>query len=47
MEDELENPLQKKQRKKKMKQYHYKDVFDKTPYPLKKITIVPNKKKQN
>jgi hypothetical protein len=45
MEDDMENPLTKKPRKKRMKQYKYKDVFDKTPYPEKKITIVKNKKK--
>ena len=41
----MENPLMKKQRKKKQKQYKYKDVFDKTPLPEKKITIIKNKKK--
>ena len=45
MEDDIENPLMKKQRKKKQKQWKYKQVFDKTPFPEKKITIVPNKKK--
>lgn len=47
MEEDFENPLEKKQRKKKQKQYKYKDVFDNSAKPLKKITIVPNKKKQD
>ena len=47
MEDEYKNPLQKKERKKKQKQYKYRDVFDNPAKPMKKITIVPNKKKEN
>jgi hypothetical protein len=47
MENEMDNPLMKKQRKKKQKQYTYKDVFDNPAKPLKKITIVKNKKKEN
>ena len=47
MEDEYKNPLQKKERKKKQKQWKYKQVFDNPVNPNKKITIVPNKKKEN
>lgn len=46
MEDDMENPLQKKQRKKRVKQWKYKDIFDKSPFPEKKLTIVKNKKKE-
>jgi hypothetical protein len=45
MEDDIDNPILKKQRKKKQKQFLYKHVFDNTPFPEKKITIIPNKKK--
>ena len=47
MEDDMENPLQKKERKKPMKQWKYKHIFDKSPFPEKKLTIVKNKKKDN
>lgn len=43
----MENPLQKKERKKPMKQWKYKHIFDKSPFPEKKLTIVKNKKKDN
>jgi hypothetical protein len=41
------NPLQKKERKKRAKQWKYKQVFDNPAHPDKKITIIPNKKKEN
>ena len=41
----MQNPLMKKERKKRDKQYRYKDVFDNPSKPMKKITIVKNKKK--
>jgi hypothetical protein len=44
MEDDY-NPTLKKERKKKQKQWKYRDVFDNPSKPMKKITIVPNKKK--
>ena len=47
MENEMDNPLMKKTRKKKQKQYLYKHVFDNPSKPMKKITIVKNKKKEN
>lgn len=45
MDEDFENPLTKKSRKKKQKQYLYKDVFDNAAKPTKKITIIKNKKK--
>lgn len=45
MEDDYKNPLEQKERKKKQKQWKYKDVFDNPSKPMKKITIIPNKKK--
>lgn len=45
MDEDFENPLTKKPRKKKQKQWKYGDVFDNPSKPTKKITIVKNKKK--
>ena len=41
----MQNPLMKKERKKRDKQWKYKDVFDNPAKPMKKITIIKNKKK--
>ena len=43
----MQNPLEKKQRKKKQKQFLYKHVFDNPAKPMKKITIIRNKKKED
>ncbi len=47
MDEDFENPLKKKERKKKQKQWKYGDVFDNPAKPTKKITIVKNKKKED
>jgi hypothetical protein len=47
MEEDYINPFDKKERKKRTKQFRYKDVFDKPTHPNKKITIVKSKIKRD
>jgi hypothetical protein len=47
MEEDYINPFDKKERKKRTKQFRYKDVFDKPAHPNKKITIVKSKIKKD
>jgi hypothetical protein len=47
MEEDYINPFDKKERKKRTKQFRYKDVFDKPVHPNKKITVVKSNIKRD